>query len=471
MKFLLVKCHQPTLFTALQPIVTEPLELEVLAAVIQRHGHTCRLYDSWLEEMPFSQVLEEASPQVLLLSGYITALERMKATAAQARKQLPQLLILAGGVHAALNPADFMVTTIDLVVHGNGVVVLDQLLAMDFQRESWPLTAGIAYQIDNQWHLNPASLITAHHPSTGQDSESPCSEIPPASTLPPLPDRHYFNTYAHRTHYMTQRPVALIQTALGCPYTCDFCYCRHLNDGAYTPFPLERVMDDLLAAKSHLCWIVDDTFLLHRPRVEAFLDRLQQRQINRQFIAYARADFIVNHADLLPRLKAAGFRQLIVGLEAVDQQRLDDYEKRLSPEMNQQAVTLMKRAGMEMACLFMVHPQDRHSDFRRLRRWIRRNRLAPYTLSIYTPMPGLPGYDAVKPLFTTSDPAKWDFLHLVQRPTHMKPWVFYLQVAYTYSLQLFWSSLVRRTLWRAVTRTCRRLLHLPPHQSLQEETP
>ena len=333
MLFLLAKCHQPTLFTALQPIVTEPLELEVLAAVIQRHGHPCRLFDDWLEPVPFQQVLETTQPQVLLLSGYITALETIKETAAQARARFPQLLILVGGVHAALNPSAFMTPDIDLVVHGNGVAVLEQLLSQGFQPAQWHQTPGIAHQHGGHWQLNPVSA----------------SPGPP--TLPPLPDRRYFHTHAQGTHYMTQGPVALIQTALGCPHTCDFCYCRHLNQGRYTPFPLERVMEDLAAAHSDLCWIVDDTFLLHRPRVEAFLQQLQQRQMNRQFIAYARADFIVTHADLLPPLKAAGFRQLIVGLEAIDPQRLKDYDKRVSPEVNQQAVTLMKAAGIEMACL------------------------------------------------------------------------------------------------------------------------
>ena len=127
----------------------------------------------------------------------------------------------------------------------------------------------------------------------------------------------------------------------------------------------------------------------------------------------------------------------------------------------------------------MVHPQDGHEDFRRLRRWIRRNRLAPYTLSIYTPMPGLPGHEAARP-YRTSNPAKWDFLHLVIPPTRMKPWLFYLQVAYTYSLQLFWSPLVRRTVSHALLRACQRLVTLlvrpqpspatTPHHPLQEET-
>ena len=427
MKLLMIKCHQKTLFSWLQPIQTEPYELEILASAALSSGADCRIFDSLMEEVSLRQVLLEEAPDVVLLSGYITAVDTVVAYARLIRKERPGTVVVAGGVHASLSPEDFMVPSIDLVVHSDGARVLQQLLATDFHSAAWPTMAGLAYKEMGHWVTNPAQTTCA-------------------GTLPPA-DRTYLQQHLHKTRYLHYAPVALLQTALSCPHACNFCYCRHLNTGVYSTRPVECVVQEIEKIPCGTIWIVDDTFLIERERVVTFIDSIAAAGIQKQFIAYARADFLVTHGDLIPRLKQAGFVEFIIGLESLDAQELTDYDKHCTALENQQAVELLKEQGLGVTGLFIAHTDYRPEDFRRLRQWIRSLGLHTYTLSIYTPMKGLPDYEKARPYLTTHDPKKWDFLHLVLPPTGMCRIRFYCEVWFTYGQQLIHNNSLRKFLW------------------------
>lgn len=427
MKLLMIKCHQKTLFSWLQPIQTEPYELEILASAALSAGADCRIFDSLLEKGSLRQVLLEEAPDVVLLSGYITAVDTMAAYARLIRKARPGTVVVAGGVHASVCPEDFMVPSIDLVVHSDGTRVLQQLLATDFQPAAWPTITGLIYRKMGHWVTNPAQATRAE-------------SLPPA-------DRTYFQQHLHKTRYLHYAPVALLQTALSCPHTCNFCYCRHLNSGVYSTRPVECVIQEIEKISCETIWIVDDTFLVERKRAEAFIDSIIAAGIQKQFIAYARADFLVTHGDLIPRLKQAGFVEFIIGLESLNPKELTDYDKHCTARENQQAVERLTKEGIRVTGLFIAHIDYRPEDFRRLRQWIRSLNLHMYTLSIYTPMKGLPDYEKARPHLTTRENKKWDFLHLVLPPTGMSRFRFYCEVWFTYGQQLIHNRSLRKFLW------------------------
>ncbi len=435
MKLLMVKCHQKTLFSWLQPIQTEPYELEILASAAESSGTAYRIFDSLLEKETFHQAFRQSTPDVLLLSGYITAVDTMLSYAHFARKSNPALVIVAGGVHASLCPEDFMVPDIDLVVHTDGVGVLKQLIDTGFQPRIWSSIKGLSYQVEEKWHFN-------------------IPQATPGENLPPA-NRSYFDQHLQYTRYLHHSPVALLQTALSCPHTCNFCYCRHLNNGVYAPRPMDCVIQEISQISCDTIWIVDDTFLVDRKRVEAFIEGIAAAGIEKQFIAYARADFLTDHADLVPSLKQAGFVEFIIGLESQNPEELASYDKKCTTLENQQAVQLLHTHGIQVTGLFIAHIHYTPKDFRDLRRWIRTLNLNTYTLSIYTPMKGLPGFEEARPHLTTHDPKKWDFLHLVLQPTGMSRFRFYCEVWFTYAQQLVRNKMLRRFVLGSLTKSLR----------------
>ena len=237
------------------------------------------------------------------------------------------------------------------------------------------------------------------------------------------------------------RPHALVKASFSCPFRCAFCYCTMMNGGVYTQRPLSDVLADIEALEAERIWLVDDDFLLNRERVVEFCDLVLKRGVRKQFMAYARADFPAEHPDLLPLLYRAGFRDILVGLEAADDATLDAYHKETGRAVNEAAIRNLRAAGLVCNGLFVVSHASTREDFRNLLDFIRKNRLLWVVFGIFTPYKGSDAYEEYRDRLLTRKAKKLDGLHVTIRPEHMSKLMFYLRVvllhAATYPKLLF----------------------------------
>lgn len=423
MRILLIKCHGRSLMTRLRPIVTEPLELEMIAAVLNgfsESGLTYRMFDPWLEGGSAKRVIERESPDVLILSGYVTAVDEIIDLANYAKTRKENLAVWVGGVHAEGCPEDFFVSSVDAVFYADALWGLTALLNSHFELgldlpSLYETTPGLASKnLRGEWERTEPS------------AETKAFEMP-------RPDRRYFEAHRHKIRYVGEREVALLKTALSCPHQCEFCYCRLLNGGEYRERPMEDVIKELRGVNADTIWIVDDCFLTTAERAEAWIEALEglaAEGVRKRFIAYARADSVVRLQNYVQRLKALGFEEWIVGLEAVADAQLLQLGKGLEAEDNVGAVSVIRAAGARLTALFLVSPDDSAADFRRLTAWIKAHGVRRYTVSILTPLKGTMVYGQYADRMKDSRLARssrLDFLHLVMRPTRMPAWLFYLR--------------------------------------------
>ena len=421
MHILLMKCHGASLLTRIRPIVTEPLELETIAAVLDEfsdQGVTYRIYDPWLEGGSPKSILRQEMSEVLILSGYMTAVDQILELAAHAKQRHPAIQVWVGGVHAEGCPEDFFSNSIDAVFCADALWGLTRILNARLKqglpfRNLYETIPGLAFQTPKgKWEKTRPS-------AEGRGFKAP------------QPSRRYFEAHRRKIRYMERRGVALLKTALSCPHTCEFCYCRLLNGGDYRQRPLEEVVAELRGIRAETVWIVDDCFLTTADRAEVWVQALEGLAavgIRKRFIAYARADAIVQLAAYLPRLRAVGFEEWIVGLEAVEDTPLRQLGKGLEAEVNARAVKVIRESGAVLTALFLVTPDDDAEAFRRLAAWIKTYGVRRFTLSILTPLKGTALYDHYAARMASdglSRPARFDFLHLVMRPTRMPAWLFY----------------------------------------------
>jgi radical SAM superfamily enzyme YgiQ (UPF0313 family) len=423
MQILLIKCHGKSLLSRVRPIVTEPLELEMIAAVLNRfsgEGLRYRIFDPWLEGGSSEGVIEKEKPDVLMLTGYVTAVEEIKALAAFAERVSPASAVWVGGVHAEGCPEDFYSEGIDAVFFAHALWGLDFLLKTHFEQDAefsslYEKTPGVACKADG-----------ARWVAKGPSAEGWAFEGP-------LPDRSYFEVHKRSIRYMERRGVALLKTARACPHLCEFCYCRLLNGGVYQERPLEEVIEEIRGVSAGTIWIVDDCFLTTAARAAAWikaLESLAAEGVHKRFIAYARADVAVRLQDYVKRLGALGFEEWIVGLEAVEDAQLRALGKGVEADDNARAVEMFRTAGARLTALFLVSPDDSAGDFRRLAAWIKKHGVRRFTVSILTPLKGTVVYEQYAARMAAEGlerPERFDFLHLVMRPTRMPAWLFYLR--------------------------------------------
>jgi hopanoid C-3 methylase len=158
-----------------------------------------------------------------------------------------------------------------------------------------------------------------------------------------------------------------------------------------------------------------------------FVHLIQAADIKKTFICYARADAVASNPELIAALTAIGFRYFIVGLEAIADAELEDYNKKTTEAINRKCIENIHEAGANCIALMMVSHKATKKEFDDIYRWAKNNRLVYITVSIFTPIPGTPLYDSYSHEITSTRIEDWDFLHLVLKPQNLSKRMFYWQ--------------------------------------------
>ena len=138
------------------------------------------------------------------------------------------------------------------------------------------------------------------------------------------PDRTAFYQGLKKNFIFLKGSYALSKASFSCPFNCSFCYCTKMNSDTYTERDIMKVVDEVEEIDHPRIWFVDDTFFVDKKRVKMFCDEIIKRGIKKQFMAYARADFLAENPDnILALAYEAGFRDIMVGLEAISDEQLN----------------------------------------------------------------------------------------------------------------------------------------------------
>jgi len=382
MKILLIrpKPHRTTI--GLQSVmICEPLELMTLAAVLRANGHTVTILDMILERKPLAYFVRGEAPDIVGITGYISHIGVIKEYAGSVKATNPSVTVCVGGVHAAVCPGDFADTNIDYVCRS---------------AEEFYGFAG-------------------------------CSDLRPR-----FPDRNLPNRYTKKYYYLFQTHCALLKTSFGCPYGCNFCFCKEI--APYAARPVVEVVEELLTIPQREVYIVDDDFLFDRERLLEFCEQLEARNIRKHFLVYGRADFIAANGDVIERLRDNGLTAVIVGLESANQDELDAYGKRTSLDDNIAAVKNLKKYGIECYATVILGLNWDKADFDRLYRFLKSLDIVFVNLQPFTPMPGTPYFDLYRDrlLIPYEQPEKWDMAHLAARPEKLSVRRYYAQIVRLY---------------------------------------
>ncbi len=252
----------------------------------------------------------------------------------------------------------------------------------------------------------------------------------------PFPDRSHFNQNKSLYYYIGHGETALVKGSYSCPYSCSFCYAKLLNQGVYFARSIDDIINEIENIRAGTIWLVDDIFLPDTKRLREFIAKVGERNLKKEFIIYSRADFICDHENLVPELKKAGVVNVIAGLEAVDDRELTSYHKGYHGNVNERCAKILRENGIRLTALFIAGLDADFAYFLNLFKWIVKNRIKTFTVSVFTPLPGTDDFETYKSQLTTQDCSKWDFMHLVLKPKKTGVKRFYI---YLWSLYIFQS--------------------------------
>lgn len=420
----LKKVRIKSVFSIFEPVVTEPLELCCLKAVLDEMG-----IENYIADSLFGLKEPEGKiPDAVVLTGYNVAEHEILNEAARLRSMYPNIKIIVGGVHIQINPREFHSEHIDFVFRTGRLDAFKSLMKK-IADDSSVSVDGVDFRLkdaagNDVWH---ESSITVLHETEGI-----------------RPDRTLFKRFRHQTRYLDKRNVALVKGSTGCPYGCSYCFCKLLNGGNYVKPDYKSMIEEIESIDADYFWVVDDVLFTCRNDALGFIDTIKKSTKNFKIIGYLRADFILREKDLLPVLRDAGLEEIIVGFESPSNDELKEYSKTTDALNYPEVISLLRESNIDLTALFMVQPDYKANDFLNLYKFIRTNNIDVYTISILTPIKGTVDYDALEDSLLTKNPEKFDFLHLVMKPRLPKP-LFYL-LFYGIHTRLLKSKRIRKYL-------------------------
>lgn len=388
-------------------MLCEPLELEYAAALLERLGHRADIVDLALER-DFSAALRAGDYQVVAFTAYQIHIAAVKEYARQVKDYDPAIVTLVGGVHAEVVPQDFACPWLDVVLTG-GLYALAGVMA--------GLERGAAGEELRALGRAPKQLHFDF----------------------PHPDRSKTERYRAHYNYIYHDRCATLKTSFSCPYDCAFCFCTQL--GPYFQRELEDVLDELEEIGEENVFIVDDDFLFDPQRLRDFCRGLEARGIRKTFLAFGRADFIAQHEELVELLARHGFDAFFVGLESFKAGELEEYRKRTTVEVNDKAVRILEKHGVQCYSGLIVGYDWEKRDFDALIAYLNSFAHPMVNIQPITPIKGTPLYEAWKARITEPEENchLFDMAHAVLEPERMSKRAFYYHI-----LRAYWKTAASR---------------------------
>lgn len=375
-------------------IDNEPLELEYLYALLKQKGYAPDIWDGQVEMIPLTEKLNVFQPQYVYICGRTRQENFMKEYCAAA-KELCGSMVFVGGLHAQHNFRHFYIDAADYILKTFDIYKIFDII----EGAALSDIDGICYRAGETWYENPSQPFDIKRL--------------------PLPDRSYFYAYQDRYRYLELLPCAHVRTAYCCPFRCKFCYRNRLNCGVYSARPIEDVVDEIGQIACDNIYFIDDDFLIDEQRIRTFIRLVKEKGIRKQYVCYGRADFVAKHPALMAELKEIGFYYILVGLEAIDDRFLVDYNKRCDMNTNIRAVEILNAVGIHMMGMFIVGLNFTAKDFSQLYRWIKQHKLRHTAISIFTPEFSSELMEEYKDRLITDNPEAWDYLHVVAKPSKL----------------------------------------------------
>lgn len=334
------KRHHPLVFKGFA--ATIPLGIAYLAAYLEQDGHRVHVLDYQIADYDIAAELERIQPDVLGLSICSPAFTHAAALAREAKRALPELIIVAGGPHVTEYRDEVLrrCPELDLVVLGEGERTLPMLV------ERWSKGKGIE-DVPGVLYRQDGDVV-----DTG-----PGRVISDLEELPMMPF-HLFDVKKYHPLPGTFRrlPSVAMATSRGCPYHCTFCNSRglfnkvRLRPPAAVADEVEFVVREYGARE---IYFVDELFTAKRSNVMRFCEELLKRELRIGWKCCARVDSV--DLEMLGLMKKSGCFMISYGVESGDDRILQIMKKGITTNQVRETFRITRDAGIARMAFFILN--------------------------------------------------------------------------------------------------------------------
>lgn len=390
----LLCCHPSGLMYTKCFLRLEPLGLELVAAAARRAGHSVRLLDLQAgTHRDFFRTLDDFRPDALCFGvNYLANIPEVIDLCKEAKIRLPELFVFVGGHSASFTAHEILQHAegaIDCIAKGEGEITTPAILE--------------AVQDDRARLAELPGVVTLDGSGPAPAKVKDLDDLLPARDL--LPNRRkYFIGLLD--------PCASIEFTRGCPWDCSFCSAWTFYGRSYRQRRPECIADELAGIREPGIFIVDDVSFIHADHGFAIGREIEERKIKKKYYLETRGDVLLRNKEVFRYWKKLGLEYMFLGLEAIDEEGLKQFRKRVTLSKNFEALEFARSLGMRVAVNIIADPQWDERRFQVIREWALS---VPeiVNVSVNTPYPGTENFLTESRTFTTRDYRLFDIQHAV----------------------------------------------------------
>ena len=379
-----------------------------LGAYLEREGIDVRIIDATTLPTPWRHLEETVStmkPDVIGITCSATCLSPEAIQSIQlSRKLSPNSIILAGGSHFTLMAETILqeLKELDYIIMGEGELAFSQFL-QDLSG------GGKGKGVKNLARSDDGKVIL--------NSRGPL--IPNLDSLP-LPAYHLIDmeSEAYYWHGMGRRAFG-ISTSRGCGDHCAYCSESKFWEGVWRGRSGRKVVEEISYLHRQygktLFVFNENTFNWSRRRVEEFLDELGRSGLRIHFWFQSRIKDILRDEGLIPEMRRLGLYEVMLGIESIQPDVLNRYEKQQSRELAQKAIDILRRNKiMVMANIMFGDWNDSEETIKEVFQFVKKQSDF-LVLTLTTPLPGTKYFEEAERLGRIRERyfGNYDFMHPV----------------------------------------------------------
>lgn len=313
--------------------------LLTLATIVNRTVDDVLIYSESISEIIWDDVL---NADIIFISIFTFNANRGYELADYIRSR-SNALIVFGGLHATLCFEEVS-NHCDYVLVGEGDELIQEFI--EYVKGNKPIDSlksclGIAYRKDGE-------IIF-----TGKRK--------PPSNIDVIPNRYLMYNYKKMAGHNTIWPQ--VHASRGCPHNCDYCAIVSAFGRSVRTRSPQNVVEDIKQAidfydaghhrLAKLLWITDDNFFADRAWAVSVLKAIIDSKIKYNFTIQARYEVGFDN-EILLLLKEAGFIEIAMGIEFLDDEAFKNYNKNSSYARIKASVQNIQKHGLRVRGLFIV---------------------------------------------------------------------------------------------------------------------
>lgn len=363
-----------------------PLGLAYLAAYARRAGHKVKILDPEARGMPLELMWREAAefaPDLVGITSVTPNFSMARQLALEARKRF-SCLVLMGGPHANALPRSTLlgVPGLDAVIRGEGELPL-LAIAAEFD------AAG---KVD--FNKIPGAAFLEHW----KYKENPRPGLIADLDILPYPARDLLDLslyYPNRWFFGGKKSTTLL-TSRGCPGQCTFCanICMGRRFRPHSPARVVAEMTQLVKERGLRHFkIYDDCFTANPGRAAEICDLISGAGLDITWDMMGRVNTLLDEALIL-KLKRAGCRQVVLGIETGSQRILDLMKKGTTLAMAEECCSKLRKHGVLYSNSFIIGNEgDTEETIEETISFAKKLRSDLVSFVVMIPFPGTPLFD------------------------------------------------------------------------------